>query len=185
MNSRFSWLRFSAICALAAVLCQCTSPVVSEAWDRYDPLHPPPESVSISLDTEASRLQSKLIKAPGNQRSMIRLADIRFLQGRETEAAELYARVLTGDLSQFSPESRARYGTALLHAERNTEARRVLEEVLQDDPNNARALLSYAEYQATILENNESARSLLARAKRRGGIHIPPDFEQALAENLN
>ena len=185
MKSLFSWLRFSAICALPAVLCQCTAPVVSEAWDRYDPLHPPQESVSLSLDAEAAKLQSRLIKSPGSQRNVIRLADIRFLQGRETEAAELYGRVLTGDLSQFSPESRARYGTALLHAERNAEARRVLEEVLEDDPNNARALLSYAEYQATILENNELARSLLARAKRRGGIYIPPDFEQALAENLN
>jgi cytochrome c-type biogenesis protein CcmH/NrfG len=185
VNSPFIWLRIGAISAMAVALCHCSSPAVDQAWAHYDPVSPPPDPVLARLDEEAAKLQEKLSSQPENRRSLIRLADIRFLQGRETQATELYGRALAIAGHRIPVESRARYGTALLHAERNAEARDVLEEVLSEAPKNGRALLSYAEYQATIAGNLPYARTLLARAKESGDIAIPEDFEQALAGNLN
>lgn len=179
------WIRLLGLTAAVPCLCQCSSTMVNRAWEGYDPLQSPPAETSETLARESVHLESRLLKHPGDQGSLARLADIRFLQKREREAVELYRRHLSGSRRPVSAERRARFGTALLHIEQNGEARTVLEQVLKEDPRNARALLSYAEYQADIVGNSAYAMDLLQRAKQTGEVFVPPDFEQALLHNLN
>jgi cytochrome c-type biogenesis protein CcmH/NrfG len=167
------------------LLCQCSATLVNRAWSAYDPLGTPPAETSARLDSESARLESRLLSHPNDLRALASLADLRFLQNREREAVELYRKYLSSCRRPASPERRARFGTALLHLEQNGEARAVLEQVLREDPENARALLSYAEYQADIAGDSAYAMALLQRAKDTGEIFIPPDFEQALIHDLN
>lgn len=179
------WLRLVTGLTTSLLLCHCSAPAISQGWRNYDPLHQPPPQTIESLEKEAGRLEDRLRNRPDDRRSLARLADVRFLQNRESEAVELYRKSLSGSRKSANLEHWARFGTALLHVEENGEARAVLEAVLEEDPENARALLSYAEYQANIVGDSAYAMSLLRRAKQTGGIFIPPDFEQALEQNLN
>ncbi len=185
MNAIKVWLRAVWPLATVLLLCNCTATAVREAWSGYDPLQPLPPQQAMSFEKEAARLEARLRGRPDDRRSLARLADLRFLQNRNEEAAALYRKSLAGSTSSEHLEQKARYGTALLHVEENKEARAVLEAVLQEDPENPRALLSYAEYQANIIGDNAYAMTLLQRAKQTGRVFIPPDFEQALEQNLN
>ena len=185
MNAPSILLRIAVLCGLTLVLCQCTSLQIEQVWCRYDPLNPPSPQMLENLNKEASQIETKLERHPDNSRHLARLADIRFLQGKEAESVALYERALEVASGDLTVDNQARFGTALLHVERNSEACAVLERILQEDPNCARALLSYAEYQADIIGNSAYARYLLQRAKETQSIYIPPDFEQALEQNLN
>lgn len=185
VNSLRLRLRCAQFLALAFLTSHCSSPRVTREWQHYDPLSQLSAEAARHLEHEASRLEAKLKRDPGDQGALAELADIRFLQGRKSDAVTLYREALADVPPGTRLEHRARFGTALLHAELNSEACEVLEAVLREDPENARALLSYAEYQAEILGNSALAMSLLQRAKQSGAIYISPDFEEALEQGLN
>jgi len=174
-----------ALCGLSLLLCQCSSVQIKQGWNGYDPLETPSPQLLASLSKEASQIEAKLERRPDNSHNLARLADIRFLQDRESEAVDLYQRALDGSSGLLTVNHYARFGTALLHVERNSEACAVLEKVLREDPKNGRALLSYAEYQSNIVGNRAYAQDLLRRAKETRAVSIPADFEQALEQNLN
>jgi len=167
------------------LLTQCTTVAVDQAWDRLDPLAPPDPSVQARWAHEAWRADRAVNQHPDDARALAKLADLRFLLGDPQEAAAAYARAFELDPGLRTAERLARHGTSLLHLERNSEAKAALDAALARDPENGRALLSSAAYQADIAEDRDAALQLLERADATGRVHVPPDFRSSLENDLN
>lgn len=101
-----------------------------------------------------SLLEETLERAPGYSPAVLRRADLRFKTGDLHGAAEDYRRRLT--LVPGDPYARLGLVRIALHDGRSTEARRMVEELVQDTPNFATAHNLYA--QLLEAEDDERAR---------------------------
>jgi tetratricopeptide (TPR) repeat protein len=158
---------------------------VDQAWSRLDPLAPPDRATHARWAHEAWTAEQAWTGNPGDGRTAARLGDLRFLLGAPEDAAAWYERAFAADPGLRTAERLARHGTALLHLERNREAKAALDEALARDPENGRALLSSAAYEADISGNRAAALDLLHRAAATGQVRVPPDFRAALEHDLN